>query len=267
MSSIIDVDEHTMGQHFRVARVVPRFDGADPFVSMDQFWMTGPVFAPHPHAGFSAVTLLLDDAETGFRNRDSLGADLTISPGSLHWTLAGSGVMHEELPIETGKVAHGIQIFAKLPTDAELQTPRMIHVDRDDQPQISPAPGVQGRVAAGALFGARAPGEWPTPLGIATLDMTPGATWTPTLPDGWNATLIVTGGAVDVDGSPVRAAHLDARSNVTAPNGASLAVLAGEPTRARFVQHGPFMLADRARIDDAIRRYERGGMGRLQTVA
>lgn len=32
-----------------------------------------PTFPPHPHAGFSAVTYLFLDSETGIANRDSLG--------------------------------------------------------------------------------------------------------------------------------------------------------------------------------------------------
>jgi redox-sensitive bicupin YhaK (pirin superfamily) len=33
----------------------------DPVIGIDQFSMRGPVFVPHPHAGFSAVTYLFED--------------------------------------------------------------------------------------------------------------------------------------------------------------------------------------------------------------
>ena len=45
----------------------------DPYLMVDHFRMSQPTFGPHPHAGFSAVTYLFDDAETGFHNRDSRG--------------------------------------------------------------------------------------------------------------------------------------------------------------------------------------------------
>jgi redox-sensitive bicupin YhaK (pirin superfamily) len=38
----------------------------DPVLVADEFWMTQPVFGPHPHAGFSAVTYIFEDIETGF---------------------------------------------------------------------------------------------------------------------------------------------------------------------------------------------------------
>jgi hypothetical protein len=43
----------------------------DPFLMADHFRMSAPTFPPHPHAGFSAVTYLFDDAETGFFNLEN----------------------------------------------------------------------------------------------------------------------------------------------------------------------------------------------------
>ena len=61
-----------MGGVFAARR--PPFDvDLDPFLNIDLFHVTGIVFAPHPHAGFSAVTYLFDDSTTPIRNRDSLG--------------------------------------------------------------------------------------------------------------------------------------------------------------------------------------------------
>jgi redox-sensitive bicupin YhaK (pirin superfamily) len=59
----------------------------DPFIGIDSYTMPQPFFGPHPHAGMSAVTLMLPEAEGGFINRDSLGDRSIIGPGDLHWTL------------------------------------------------------------------------------------------------------------------------------------------------------------------------------------
>jgi redox-sensitive bicupin YhaK (pirin superfamily) len=83
----------------------------DPFMMVDHFVMDEPTFMPHPHAGFSAVTYLFEDSEGGIANRDSLGHALHIAPGGLLWTQAGSGVLHEELPVQRGLGTHGLQIF------------------------------------------------------------------------------------------------------------------------------------------------------------
>ena len=63
----------------------------DPFLGVDHAWISTPTFQPHPHAGFSAVSYLFLDSETGIDNRDSLGNRNHIQPGGLHWTAAGAG--------------------------------------------------------------------------------------------------------------------------------------------------------------------------------
>jgi redox-sensitive bicupin YhaK (pirin superfamily) len=106
----------------------------DPFLSVDHFWMSQPTFAPHPHAGFNAVTYLFEDSQTSFINRDSLGHQVEIAPGDLHWTQAGAGLMHEELPRDMGRAAHGLQIFVNLPAAAKHAPPQVHHVDAADMP-------------------------------------------------------------------------------------------------------------------------------------
>jgi redox-sensitive bicupin YhaK (pirin superfamily) len=81
----------------------------DSVIAIDHFHMRAPVFAPHPHAGFSAVTYLFEDGEGEFENRDSLGHHIVAQPGAAIWTVAGSGVMHEEFPRTQGKLSHGLQ--------------------------------------------------------------------------------------------------------------------------------------------------------------
>jgi redox-sensitive bicupin YhaK (pirin superfamily) len=108
----------------------------DPFLSVDHFRMSAPTFPPHPHAGFSAVTYLFSDSETGFINRDSLGHRLEISPGAVHWTQAAAGVMHEEYPREPGKQAHGFQIFVNLAASQKHAAPSVKHAGAPDMPTL-----------------------------------------------------------------------------------------------------------------------------------
>ena len=70
-------------------------------MGLDHYRMSGPTFAPHPHAGFSAVSYVFEDSKGGLRNRDSLQHDLVIEPGAMVWTQAGSGVVHDEFPVQT----------------------------------------------------------------------------------------------------------------------------------------------------------------------
>lgn len=45
----------------------------------------------------SAVRYVFEDS-VGYHNQDSMGTDVIITPGSLLWTWAGSGVTHHEVP-------------------------------------------------------------------------------------------------------------------------------------------------------------------------
>src|SRR5215813_11030501 len=60
---------------FRVLNLNPRARGAayDPFLGVDHFHMRVPMFPPHPHAGFCALTYLFEDSEGALVCRDSLG--------------------------------------------------------------------------------------------------------------------------------------------------------------------------------------------------
>lgn len=105
---------------FSAAHVSARSVGRDidPVLGFDHFTIRAPAFAPHPHAGFSAVTLLFEDGEGDFLNRDSLGHEIVVKPGAAIWTVAGSGVMHEEYPLDRGERSHGLQIFVNLAASA-----------------------------------------------------------------------------------------------------------------------------------------------------
>src|SRR5208337_4600014 len=96
--SVQSVDLHALG------------DWASPVAALDHFRVRGRPFPPHPHAGFSAVTYVLEDSKAALRSRDSLGDDVVVGPGGIVWTEAGRGVMHEELPASDDEL-HGLQIF------------------------------------------------------------------------------------------------------------------------------------------------------------
>jgi redox-sensitive bicupin YhaK (pirin superfamily) len=124
----------------------------DPFLSVDHFRMSTPTFPPHPHAGFSAVTYLFADSETGFINHDSLGHRLEIAPSAVHWTQAAGGVMHEEFPRDPGKQAHGLQIFVNLAASQKHAAPSIMHAAATDIPTFDLV-GATARVVFGSYLG------------------------------------------------------------------------------------------------------------------
>src|SRR5271165_3647580 len=108
---------------------------AAPLAVLDDFRVTGMPFSPHPHAGFAAVTYVLEDSPGDLRSRASTGADLVVGPGGIVWTHAGSGVVHEEVPAEPGRELHGVQIFVNLSAKNKLTPARVLHLEPGEVPE------------------------------------------------------------------------------------------------------------------------------------
>lgn len=261
------------GDAFEAVRVTPPMFGreGDPFLNLDHFRMRGPTFPPHAHAGFSAVTYLLPESAGGMRNRDGRGDHSLIRAGGLHWTAAGSGVVHEEVPEPDGVVAEGLQIFIRQPPDQERMAPVIHHLEPDELPRLTIGEGAWLRVIAGSFAGARAPIEPPSPLQLLDVALSPGTgiEWRNPWPTA-GATIYLFSGAIDVDGAQAAApaAIVCARGtpslHIAATIGdARFVVLAGEPLDAPTVSNGPFALSSVEALEDAVARYRRGEMGSI----
>ncbi|HDZ2453961.1 TPA: pirin family protein [Klebsiella pneumoniae] len=132
-----------------------------PFIGVDHYWMGAPTFPPHKHSGMSAVSYLLRDSETGMNNRDSIGTQNLIKPGGLHWTTAGRGVVHEEVPAEQGKTVHGLQIFVALAPEKQDIAPFPLMLEPENVPAIQ-LPGCTIHVPLGSYADMHSPLTPPT---------------------------------------------------------------------------------------------------------
>lgn len=160
----------TRGTGFEALSFIHRqLDGLmDPLIMVDHFIMTEPTFAPHAHAGLSAVSVLFEDSTGSFRNRDSLGNDIELAPGDLYWLTAARGAVHDEAPTP-GSRTHALQIFVNLPAAQKLDAPSARHVAAADMPVIE-GPGHRVRVMTGesnGVIGADSPALPFTILDIA----------------------------------------------------------------------------------------------------
>jgi redox-sensitive bicupin YhaK (pirin superfamily) len=128
-----------------------------PFIQLDHYFMSQPTFSEHPHQGFSAVTYMFEDSAGSFFNEDSQGDRSTIAPGDIHWTQAGSGIRHNETPIEPGKICHGIQMFVDLPLVDKSQPAQAFHLTTDRIPVYTTDAGGRVRVVVGTAHGLTSP--------------------------------------------------------------------------------------------------------------
>ncbi len=250
----------------------------DPFLMVDHFRMSQPTFGAHPHAGFSAVTYLFDNAQTGFLNRDSLGDHSTIRPGDLHWTTAGAGVVHDEVPAVPGQVAHGLQIFVNLAAADKDMLPGSIHIERERMPVIAQPGGAEVKVAFGRYDDddqLLAPVvALPTEASLFDIRLIGGQRFSCPLGQGHTAFLLVVDGAIETAGQRVASGQAvaferpDALAliDVSASKPAQFALFMGRPLNEAVFRRGPFAMTSEADLDKAAARFEAGQMGGLNTA-
>ncbi len=252
-----------------------QFSGAmDPLIMVDHYTMTKPTFGAHPHAGLSAVTVLFEDTEGKFNNRDSLGNDFNINPGDLYWLNAGSGAIHDEAP-RKGASIHGLQIFVNLPARMKHQAPSSLHVKREDMPTLK-GQGYRVRLVLGQSngLGTDAASVWPVTILDGFVDQT--SAFEHHIQTGFNAWIYSVEGDIEVHvrgewltlhqgessaivGTEGEAVAIRGKS----PSSSHFVVLSGKTINESFVQQGPFAMSTQKEIDEVIARYNAGEFGSL----
>ncbi|MCB1247789.1 MAG: pirin family protein [Acidimicrobiales bacterium] len=242
-----------------------------------------PGFPAHPHRGFETITYvrrgLIDHS-------DSLGAAARFGRGDVQWMTAGGGVVHSEMfplldpdgpnPVEL------FQIWMNLPADDKLVEPHFSMLWDHDIPRVTTTDGegrgVEVTVIAGTLAGASAPP--PPPHSWASRPDSDVAIWHVVLEAGASFELpaaasdetvrtlyVFEGDGLDIAGEAVgaRTGNVVRATQpvvVTAPaSGAEVLVLQGRPIGEPVAQYGPFVMNDRAGIEQAFADYQRTGFG------
>jgi len=266
-------------------RGVPTYDGAgvslrrvfsrgeaarfDPFLLLDAFGSDDPAdylpgFPMHPHRGIETVTYLL---EGSVRHADSTGSGGVIGPGDLQWMSAGSGIVHEEMPLRSPRGVHGLQLWVNLPAREKMREPAYRGVSAGEVPAVPTGSG-SVRVLAGRWGGARGP-----VVGVARdpvyLDVTleAGASLTIDAPAGRTAFFYVLEGAVGTASGPADAYPAgtcallgdgdDARFS-TGPEGTRFVVAHATPLGEPIAWGGPIVMNTKAELERAFRELDEG---------
>ncbi|MCU0268891.1 MAG: pirin family protein [Acidimicrobiales bacterium] len=240
-----------------------------------------PGFPSHPHRGFETVTIvrrgLIDHS-------DSLGAAARFGRGDVQWVTAGRGIVHSEmfplLDTEGPNPVELFQIWLNLPAADKMAEPHFTMLWDDEIPRVvmgdGGAPSAEITVIAGAFAGAVPPP--PPPESWASRPEADVAIWLARLEAGAPVelppargadtvrTLYVFGGEVHVGDHAVTAptgvvVRCDEPVTVTADTTAEALVLQGRPIGEPVAQYGPFVMNNRAEIEQAFRDYQRTGFG------
>jgi redox-sensitive bicupin YhaK (pirin superfamily) len=243
---------------------------------------TVPGFPQHPHRGFETVTFMRQGT---IDHSDSLGATARFGRGDAQWLTAGRGIVHcEMMPLldSTGpNPSELFQIWLNLPAADKMVEPYFTMFWREGIPRVALVDDAGRRtevtVVAGG-FGDVVPLP-PPPDSWASRPQSEVAIWQVRLDAAARVvlpttaheetvrTLYVFAGSVDVAGRSLPApvgAELRAVAPVeltAGPEGAELLVLQGRPIGEPVAQYGPFVMNDRAGIEQAFDDYRRTGFG------
>jgi len=132
----------------------------DPFLLFDDFRNDDPAlfargFPWHPHRGIETITYVLDGTVA---HGDSLGNVGTLGAGDVQWMTAGSGILHQEMPMGNARgQMHGFQLWANLPGSLKMTAPRYQDVKGADIPEVIEDDGTRVKVIVGSFWGQTGP--------------------------------------------------------------------------------------------------------------
>ncbi|AKC80643.1 hypothetical protein XB05_19295 [Xanthomonas arboricola] len=195
-----------------------------------------------------------------------------ISPGSLVWTQAGTGIVHEKFPAFNAHEVHGVQIFVNQSKKAKQLPPDMFHLDRAMVPVVMDTQGNRTRVLSGRFSGATSPIKPVEAFDL--LDVQVVGDWNFEVPRRRNTLIYALSGRVAVSvGAHARtlSAFEAVTVRVTRPStlhikaetAAQLLVLSGTDPGEPIARHGPFIMNDADALEAAFERYRDGAMGRI----
>ncbi len=242
----------------------------DPLIMVDHFVMTKPTFGTHAHAGLSAVTVMFEDSEGAFRNRDSLGNDIDLAPGDLYCFKAARGAIHNEEP-RPGARTHALQVFVNLPAEKRHDAPAAFHLAAKDIPNLS-GDRANARLVLGESKGVTGAPAPDVPLTLLDIDIQAGGQFAHQGESGQHAWILaikgastVTWNAASTDLQPGTAIALAGAIDISISSelGAHVVLFRGHPLRQAFVQRGPFAMGNAAELDAVEADYRAGRLGSI----
>ena len=128
----------------------------DPFLLLDDFRNENPEdysagFPWHPHRGIETITYVLAGE---VNHGDSLGNSGKLGAGDVQWMTAGSGILHQEMPQGDARGRmHGFQLWANLPSNLKMTSPRYQDIVAAEIPEVTDDDGTKVRVICGTFWG------------------------------------------------------------------------------------------------------------------
>lgn len=259
---------------------LPGIDQIDPFLLIHHWKHEYPGgqtekelgVGPHPHRGFSPVTLIF---KGGLHHRDSRGNDSKIYAGGTQWMNSGMGIIHSERPVrelaEKGGEFEIIQFWINVPSRHKMEQPSYQPLSKEETRQyISEDAKASVSLVAGTFMGMKSAIRTLSPLLVLTLEIEADGKLTIPLTGNFNSILYLLDGKVEVNSEQELQEKEMAwfekelpRIFIRGIKKSRAIMLSGEPIQEKVTSYGPFVMNSHTEILQAMADYEKGKMGFL----
>ncbi|MFI5237169.1 MAG: pirin family protein [Ignavibacteriales bacterium] len=226
---------------------------------------------PHPHRGFSPVTLVF---KGGVHHQDSRGHSSIVMEGGTQWMFSGLGITHSERPYkelaELGGDFEIIQFWLNVPAKNKMEQPFYKPITKEETPTfISDDKKVQVAVVSGKFKDLKGVVETFTPVTTLRMDFEKDSELEFEIPSKQNSLIYVLNGQFQINNEEVTSKDFvwfnndgdEIKIKSIQPSRAIL--LAGEPIGEEVVSYGPFVMNNHTQIMQAIKDSQMGKMGVL----
>lgn len=225
---------------------------------------------PHPHRGFSPVTIMLQGE--GF-HRDNAGHDETVYAGDVQWMFAGKGLLHSEGPtdriLKEGGVQEFIQLWINVPAEHKWDEPHYQSASKASLPEVLVQDGASFRLISGEYDGNKGPLQSFTPVILINGEIQKGSrVQFSSTPGYWTLIYVISGG-ICINNESIKEHNLI----IFEKNNDEVIVHAEQDTRLLFLSAQPinepvaakdnFVMNTMEEVNQAIEDYKKGAFGSL----
>lgn len=278
VSQITDATNERVGP-FKIKNVLPvrTLKQVDPFLlihHMQPYWVKAGDdlrIPPHPHAGFEVVTYLL---EGDFFHRDSKKHSQVATGGDINWMTSGSGIIHSEGPtasfLKQGGMVELLQVWINLPAEKKTVPATFHHYSGNALPVVQKNNSTV-KVLIGSYDSVSSPVSTHTDMFWYHIHIKAGEIFTVPVNAAFSSAVYVLNGELKILNETVKAGQLaDLEINgdqlaFASVQDSSLIVFGGQPLKEKVVSYGPFVMNSMEEVQQAIRDYEEGKMGVLES--
>ena len=226
---------------------------------------------PHPHRGFSPVTLIF---KGGVHHQDSRGNNSIVKEGGTQWMFSGLGITHSERPYkelaEQGGDFEIIQFWVNVPAKNKMQQPFYKAISKEETPLfISDDEKVKVGVVSGSFKNIKGVVEHFSPVNVLRFEFLKDGKIDFTIPSNHNTLIYLLDGQLQINNEQAIAKDLvwfnndEEEIRITAIQKTMAILLSGEPIGEEVVSYGPFVVNSHTQVMEAIRDAQMGKMGVL----